>query len=57
MIIAGLIGAFVAAPLFDRVFTRHLAFTAKVIVPMLAVAWLSLIWDGALRASPRPCEG
>ncbi|KAF9519223.1 hypothetical protein BS47DRAFT_1375143 [Hydnum rufescens UP504] len=45
MIIAGLIGAFVAAPLIDRVFTRHLALTAKIIVPVLSVAWLSLIWD------------
>ncbi|KAF8212680.1 hypothetical protein K438DRAFT_1957299 [Mycena galopus ATCC 62051] len=31
-------------PLFDRVFTSHLAITAKVLVPILSVAWLVFIW-------------
>lgn len=34
------------APLFDRVFTHRLATVAKILVPILAGAWLSLIWAG-----------
>jgi len=45
LIIAGLIGAIVSAPLFDRVLTHHLGIVAKILVPILGAAWLSLIWD------------
>ncbi|KAJ7881731.1 major facilitator superfamily domain-containing protein [Mycena olivaceomarginata] len=44
LILSGIVAALVSAPLFDRVLTSHLAITAKVIVPVLSAAWLSLIW-------------
>lgn len=36
--------AIITAPLFDRVFTHHLAVTSKVLIPVIAGGWLSLIW-------------
>jgi len=44
LLLAGLAAAIITAPLFDRVFTHHLAATSKILVPMIAIAWLSLIW-------------
>jgi hypothetical protein len=32
--------------LFDRVLTHHLAITSKLLVPIIAIGWLSLIWAG-----------
>ncbi|THG96796.1 hypothetical protein EW026_g5107 [Hermanssonia centrifuga] len=44
LLLAGLIAAAVTSPLFDRVLTRHLAITCKILCPILGVLWLSLIW-------------
>jgi len=44
LLLSGLVAAITTAPLFDRVFTHHLALTAKFLVPIIAAAWLSLIW-------------
>ncbi|KAF9464950.1 major facilitator superfamily domain-containing protein [Collybia nuda] len=44
LLLSGIVAAIITAPLFDRVFTHHLALTAKILVPILAGAWLSLIW-------------
>ncbi|KAL0956303.1 hypothetical protein HGRIS_002460 [Hohenbuehelia grisea] len=44
LLLAGIIAAIVTAPLFDRVFTHHLAVTTKIMVPIIAGSWLSLIW-------------
>jgi len=44
LLLSGLVAAIATAPLFDRVFTRHLAITSKVLVAMVSGAWLSLIW-------------
>lgn len=44
LLLSGIIAAIVTAPLFDRVFTHRLATVAKILVPILAGAWLSLIW-------------
>ncbi|KAJ6499353.1 major facilitator superfamily domain-containing protein [Mycena sanguinolenta] len=44
LILSGIVAAIITAPLFDRVFTTHLAITAKVLVPILGVAWLVFIW-------------
>ncbi|KAJ7449413.1 hypothetical protein B0H11DRAFT_2332146 [Mycena galericulata] len=44
VLFSGVISAVVTAPLFDRVFTYHLAITTKFLVPVLSGAWLSLIW-------------
>ncbi|EDR11851.1 uncharacterized protein LACBIDRAFT_313717 [Laccaria bicolor S238N-H82] len=44
MLLTGIVSAVVTAPLFDRVFTHHLAVTSKVLVPIVGVGWLALIW-------------
>jgi hypothetical protein len=44
LLLSGLITAIITAPLFDRVLTHHLAITSKIVVPIIAAAWLSLIW-------------
>ncbi|KAG5639117.1 hypothetical protein H0H81_006706 [Sphagnurus paluster] len=44
LLLTGIVAAIVTAPLFDRVFTHHLAFTSKILVPIIGGAWLSLIW-------------
>ncbi|KAF8160671.1 major facilitator superfamily domain-containing protein [Crassisporium funariophilum] len=44
MLLTGMVAAFIVAPLFDRVFTHHLAIISKILVPIVAVGWLSLIW-------------
>ncbi|KAK0461336.1 major facilitator superfamily domain-containing protein [Desarmillaria tabescens] len=44
LLLTGIVAAIVTAPLFDRVFTRHLAITTKIAVPIVAVVWLSMIW-------------
>jgi len=43
-LLTGIVAAIVTAPLFDRVFTHHLALTVKVLAPIVGIAWLSLIW-------------
>jgi hypothetical protein len=45
-LLSGLVAAIVTAPLFDRVFTHHLAVTSKILVPFIAVGWFSFIWAG-----------
>ncbi|EED83514.1 predicted protein, partial [Postia placenta Mad-698-R] len=49
ILLVGIVAAAVTAPLFDRVFTHHLALTCKLLCPVLGAAWLSLIW--AVRAN------
>ncbi|KAF9070062.1 major facilitator superfamily domain-containing protein [Rhodocollybia butyracea] len=44
LLFTGLASAVVTAPLFDRVFTSHLAISAKILLPILGAGWLSLIW-------------
>jgi FLVCR family MFS transporter 7 len=46
MLLAGIVASAVTSPLFDRVFTRHLSRSIRVLVPILSVVWLSLIWAG-----------
>lgn len=46
LLLTGLVAAIVTSPIFDRVLTRHLALTCKVLCPILGVLWLSLIWAG-----------
>lgn len=48
LLLTGLVAAIVTSPIFDRVLTRHLALTCKVLCPILGVLWLSLIWAGEL---------
>ncbi|THH29307.1 hypothetical protein EUX98_g4887 [Antrodiella citrinella] len=44
LLLVGLLAAIITAPIYDRVLTRHLALSAKVLCPILGAAWLSLIW-------------
>ncbi|PCH42994.1 MFS general substrate transporter [Wolfiporia cocos MD-104 SS10] len=44
LLLVGIVAAALTAPLFDRVFTHHLALTCKLLCPILGGAWLSLIW-------------
>ncbi|KAF7351184.1 MFS general substrate transporter [Mycena sanguinolenta] len=44
LILSGILAAIITAPLFDRIFTTHLAITSKVLVPILGVAWVAFIW-------------
>ncbi|KAI6134496.1 major facilitator superfamily domain-containing protein [Pisolithus thermaeus] len=44
LLLSGIIAAVVSAPLFDRVFTHIMGATLKVLVPVVSLAWLSLIW-------------
>ncbi|KAI9569600.1 MFS general substrate transporter [Boletus coccyginus] len=52
LLLSGIIASAVTAPLFDRVFTHKLGITLKTLVPLVAVAWFSLIW--AVRPNNAP---
>ena len=49
ILLVGLVATLFTAPLFDRVLTHHLALSCKVLCPVVAAAWLSLIWAGTLQ--------
>lgn len=44
LFLSGISAAVISAPLFDRVFTHIMGATLKVLVPIVSLAWLSLIW-------------
>ncbi|KAG1858154.1 MFS general substrate transporter [Suillus subluteus] len=44
LLLSGVITGICTAPLFDRVLTHHLGITLKILVPISAAGWLSLIW-------------
>jgi hypothetical protein len=46
MLLSGIIAAIVTSPMFDRILTHHLGITVRILCPMIAGAWLSLIWAG-----------
>ena len=46
LLLAGIVASAITSPLFDRVLTRHLGLTIKVLVPILSAIWLSMIWAG-----------
>ncbi|KAH7339686.1 major facilitator superfamily domain-containing protein [Rhizoctonia solani] len=45
LILAGIVGAAILSPVFDRYLTHHLALAAKILVPLLAASYIALIWD------------
>ncbi|KAJ1304650.1 hypothetical protein OPQ81_005791 [Rhizoctonia solani] len=45
LILAGIIGAAILSPIFDRYLTHHLALATKILVPLLAAGYIALIWD------------
>ena len=46
LLLSGIIAAIVTSPLFDRILTHHLGITVRILCPVIASAWLSLIWAG-----------
>lgn len=44
LLLSGIVAAIITSPLFDRVFTHHLALAARIFTPLIAAAWISLIW-------------
>lgn len=48
LLLSGIASAIITAPLFDRFFTHRLGITLKILVPVVAVGWFSLIWAGKL---------
>jgi len=44
LLLSGIVTAGIAAPLFDRVFTHHLALAMKILTPIMTGCWLSLVW-------------
>ncbi|PAV15436.1 MFS general substrate transporter [Pyrrhoderma noxium] len=44
LLFSGLAAAFLSAPLLDRVFTHHHGLVVRSLSPIIALAWLSLIW-------------
>ncbi|KAJ3550543.1 hypothetical protein NM688_g5055 [Phlebia brevispora] len=60
LLLCGLVAAAITSPLFDRVLTRHLAITCKILCPILGGMWLSLIWTGKSLCTdlshPRTCS-
>ena len=47
LLLVGLVAAAITSPLFDRVFTNHLAISCKAVVPVQAACWIALIWESA----------
>lgn len=52
LLLSGLVTAIITSPLFDRVLTRHLAITCKLLCPILGGMWLSLIWTSTSLDTP-----
>lgn len=46
MLGSGIVAAIATSPIFDRILTHHLGITARILCPVIAFAWLSLIWAG-----------
>ena len=46
MLLSGIVAAIITSPVFDRVLTHHLGLAVRIICPIIATAWLSLIWAG-----------
>jgi hypothetical protein len=46
MLLSGIVAAIITSPIFDRVLTHHLGLAVRILCPIIAAAWLSLIWAG-----------
>jgi MFS transporter, FLVCR family, MFS-domain-containing protein 7 len=46
MLLSGIVAAIATSPAFDRILTHHLGITVRTLCPVIALAWLSLIWAG-----------
>jgi hypothetical protein len=48
LLLSGIVAAIATSPIFDRILTHHLGITVRTLCPVIAVAWLSLIWAGTV---------
>ncbi len=46
LLLSGILAAIITSPIFDRVLTHHLGLAVRTMCPIIAAAWLSLIWAG-----------
>ena len=46
LLLAGILAAAIMSPLFDRVLAHHFAIACKLVCPVIAGAWIGLIWAG-----------
>jgi len=44
LLLSGIVAAIITSPIFDRVLTHHLGLAVRILCPITATAWLSLIW-------------
>ena len=54
MLLAGMVAANITSPVFDRVLTQHMGLAVRTMCPIIAAAWLSLIWAGKKVLLPFP---
>lgn len=47
LLLVGLVSGAISSPLLDRVFTNHLAFTGKLLLPAMGASWFAMIWESA----------
>lgn len=52
LLLSGIVAAIITAPIFDRVLTHHLGVAVRILCPITAAAWLSLIWAGKKSSIP-----
>ena len=52
LLLVGLVCAAITSPLFDRVFTNHLALCGKTAMPIMAACWFALIWESKYSSGP-----
>ena len=45
LLLVGLVCAAITSPLYDRVFTHHLALSCKMALPVMCACWIALIWE------------
>lgn len=46
LLLSGIVASAIASPLLDRIFTYRLGVALKILAPIVAAGWFSLIWAG-----------
>lgn len=54
LLLVGIVAALASAPVFDRVLTRHLGITIRLLCPIIGAGWFALIWAGTFPPSLFP---
>lgn len=53
LLLVGIVAALASAPVFDRILTRHLGITIRLLCPIIGAGWFALIWA----AKPKDTAG